>query len=119
MLTALMLTVAAIACLPLHAANSCSTIHGRAHFYGGDGQLRIWHVGTHHDYEPDESSFARVLGWLEAGVKEPEKSKSAIPASMVFMFADFLICPTEPFKLGSVQPARILSAHHRRYVAVR
>jgi hypothetical protein len=23
------------------AADACFTIHGRAHFYGGDGQLRI------------------------------------------------------------------------------
>jgi hypothetical protein len=34
----------------LQAADSCFTIHGRAHLYGGDGQLRIWHVGTHHDF---------------------------------------------------------------------
>ena len=119
MRTALLLTVAALASLPLHAADSCLTIHGRAHLYGGDGQLRIWHVGTHHDYEPDESSSFRVLGWLEAAVKEPEKSEYASPASAVYIFADFLVCPTEPFKKGSVQRAKILSAHHRRYVPIR
>jgi hypothetical protein len=96
-----------------------ATIHGRAHLYGGDGQLRIWHVGTHHDYEPDDSSRSRVEDWLEAGVKRPEKSQYASPASLVYSFADFLICPTEPFKKGSVQKAKVVSAEHRRYVPVK
>jgi hypothetical protein len=95
--------------LPSQAADACFTIHGRAHLYGGDGQLRIWHVGTDHDYEPDDpSSRARVEQWLEAGVKESEKAHMASPASMVYLFADFEICPTEPFKKGSVQTAKIL-----------
>ena len=104
---------------PLRADDACFTIHGRAHLYGGDGQLRIWHVGTHHDYEPDDSSRSRVEDWLEAGVKEPEKSQSASPVSLVYLFADFLICPTEPFKKGSVQKAKVVSAEHRRYVPVK
>jgi hypothetical protein len=54
--------------------------------------------------------------WLAAGVKEPEKSQSACPADVVNMFADFLICPTEPFKKGSVQTAKIISAQNRHYV---
>lgn len=90
-------------------------IHGRAHLYGGDGGIRIWHVGTHHDYEPDESSGARVEKWLEAGVNESERHYAS-PASMVLLFADFLICPTEPFKKGSVQQAKVKSASHRHYV---
>ena len=105
--------------LPLQAADSCVTIHGRAHLYGGDGQLRIWHVGTHHDYEPDDSSRASVERWLEAGIKDAGKLSYANPASMVYLFADFLICPAEPFKQGSVQRARIISAQHRRYVPVK
>lgn len=105
--------------VPLRAAESCFTIHGRAHLYGGDGQLRIWHVGTHHDYEPDESSWARVESWIEAGVKDPDKSRYAAPASYVNLFADFLICPTEPFKKGSVQRAKVVSAQHRHYVPVK
>src|SRR5215212_3674743 len=98
MRSALLLTLAVITTLPLHAADSCFTLRGRAHLYSGDGQLRIWHVGTHHDFEPDESSFARVVGWLEAGVKQSEKSQNPSPGSMVYLFADFLVCPTEPFK---------------------
>jgi hypothetical protein len=81
-------------------------IHGRAHVYGGDGRIRIWHLGTHHDYEPDASSWARVQEWCEAGVKDSAKLSYASPASTVYLFADFLICPTEPFKKGSVQQAK-------------
>lgn len=97
-------------------ADACFTIHGRARLYSGDGQLRIWHIGTHHEFEPDATSWATVEQWLEAGVKEPEKSRDPSPASLVDLFADFLICPTEPFKKGSVQRAKIMSAEHRRYV---
>ncbi len=100
----------------LHAADSCFTIYGRAHYYGGDGNLRIWRVGTHHDFEPDSSSFSRVTTWLEAGVKEPAKSQSASPLSSVDLLADFLICPTEPFRQGFVQKAKVLGARNRHYV---
>ncbi len=92
------------------------TIHGRAHYYGGDGQLRIWHFGTHHEYEPDESSWDRVMGWLLAGVRISDRPKYASPESSVYLFGDFQICPTEPFKKGSVQRAEVRSVSHRRYV---
>jgi hypothetical protein len=99
------------------AAESCITIHGRAHFYVGDGQLRIWQIGTHHEFEPqDPASRGRVIGWLEEGVKSSEGKNYAAPASMVYLFADFEVCPTEPFKQGAVQSAKVLSASHRRYV---
>jgi hypothetical protein len=111
-----LLLIAASASVRLQAAEACFTIHGRAHYHSGDGNLRIWHIGTHHDFEPDTSSFARVESWIEAGVKEPAKSQSATPLSSVDLFADFLICPTEPFKKGSVQKAKFISAQHRRYV---
>jgi hypothetical protein len=100
------------------SAEPCKVIHGRANFYGGDGQLRIWHIGTHHEYEPDESSWPQVIKWLEAGVPESDRANSADPASGVYLYADFFICPTEPFKKGSVQRANVKSASHRRYVNV-
>ena len=98
------------------ASEPCQTIHGRAHFYGGDGQLRIWHIGTHHEYEPDQSSWDTVMSWLEAGVPDSEKSNYASPASAVDLYADFIICPTEPLVKGAVQHAEVKSASHRRYV---
>jgi hypothetical protein len=107
---------ALVTALPVGAAESCVTIHGRAHQYS-DGQLRIWHIGTHHDYEPDESSWLIVQQWIEAGVKDSVKRTSATPDSSINLFADFRMCPVEPFKKGSVQPAKIKSAYHRHYVA--
>jgi hypothetical protein len=100
----------------LQAAEPCLTIHGRARFYSGDGQLRIWHIGTHHEYEPDESSWDTVMGWLEAGVKKSERANYYIPASVVDLFADFEVCPTEPLRKGAVQHALVKSASHRYYV---
>jgi hypothetical protein len=116
MQTLALLFLSLFSTFPLPASDSCMTIHGHAHLYGGDGQLRIWHVGTNHDYEPDESSWARVQEWLEAGVKDSTKQSYASPASTVSLFGDFEICPTEPFKKGSVQEAKVISVHHRHYV---
>lgn len=102
--------------LPAQQTDSCRTIHGRAHFYGGDGQLRIWEIGTHHEYRPDQASDSVVLGWLEAGVNKSERPDYASPASAVYMFGDFVICPVEPYKKGAVQTVAVKSVEHRRYV---
>jgi hypothetical protein len=83
--------------------------------YGGDGQLRVWHIGAHHEYEPDVSSWQRVIQWLEAGVNDKEKSRWASPGTMVKLYADFVVCPVEPFRQGGVQKAVIESATHRHY----
>ena len=119
MRTLLLLCLFVIASPPLHADDSCRVIHGRAHLHGSDGQLRIWHIGTHHEYEPDELSWPRVEKWLEAGVTEREKATLASPASMVYLVADFLLCPTEPFRKGAVQRAEVKSAIHRHYVHIK
>jgi hypothetical protein len=105
-------------CVPCvsQAADSCMTIHGRLHLYGGDGQLRIWHIGTNHDFTPDDSSWGRVVGWLEEKASESDKKNLACAACANDLYADFLICPTEPYKKGFVQRARVISATHRRFV---
>lgn len=103
------------ASLQLHAGDGCMTIRGRAHYYDGDANLRIWHIGTHHEFEPDNSTWNIVMKWLDEGVKPSEKHYAA-PESQIDLYADFLVCPVEPFKKGSLQKARILSATHRRYV---
>jgi hypothetical protein len=99
----------------LHAEEGCSTIHGRLHYYGGDGQLRIWHIGTHHDFTPDESTWDMVREWLVEGVKPSERTDYADPATAVDLFGDFQICPTEPFHKGAVQQAKVKAVTHRRY----
>jgi hypothetical protein len=113
-----LLCLVLVATLSMRAAEPCRTIHGRANYYGGDGQLRIWHIGTHHEFEPDESSWDRVIGWLEAGIKDSDKHNYAIPASAVFLFGDFLVCPTEPLRKGAVQHAEVKSVSHRHYVPI-
>jgi hypothetical protein len=101
----------------ISAQEPCRVIHGRAHKYS-DGPLRIWHIGTHHDFQPDESSWQRVEAWLEAGIAPYDKRTSATPLSTLDLYADFLICPTESFKKGAVQSAMVKSATRRRYVRV-
>jgi hypothetical protein len=98
------------------AADPCETIHGRLHYYGGDGQLRIWHIGTHHDFTPDNSSWGTVHDWLTEGVKPSERKNFADAATAVDLFGDFEICPTEPFREGAVQHAKVIAVSHRRYV---
>lgn len=98
------------------AKPSCQTIHGRAHLYTGDGQLRIWHIGTHHEFEPDSSSWERVQGWLEKGATPAQKQQDpASYAGDVFLYGDFVVCPVEPYRKGAVQSARIESVTRRRY----
>jgi hypothetical protein len=110
----------AVVCLLLtlsseaQTTESCKVIHGRARLYCGDGQLRIWHIGTRHDFEPDDSSWQRVEGWLEAGAKPTGACQDNAD-----LFADFLICPTEPYKKGAVQKAKVKAAYHRHYVLIR
>lgn len=104
--------------LKAQLVHPCRVIRGRAHLYGGDGQLRIWQIGTPHEYQPDEASWGVVMAWLEAGVKKSDRRNYASPASTVYMLGDFVVCPTEPFKKGAVQTASIQSVKHRRYVPV-
>ncbi len=112
------LLVLALLSAAAHATEPCQTIHGRAHLYGGDGQLRIWHIGTHHEFEPDRSSWQLVLSWLNAGVTEPQRATLAEPASAVYLFGDFDLCPSQPFRKGAVQPASFLRVRHKHYTAV-
>jgi len=109
----------AVAFIPLALAEEpCVTIHGRAHFCSGDGQLRIWNIGTRHEFEPDDSSEDRVLDWLIAGVKESERKNYTVPASVFDLYGDFLTCPTEPLRKGAVQHAKVKGVTHRRYVRI-
>jgi hypothetical protein len=118
MRTLTLVCLALIAVLPLRAQESCRTIHGRASITGGDFNLRVWHIGTHHEYEPVGDSDAMVIGWLADGAKKLgiTEDERALPASAVLMFGDFVVCPVEPLKQGAVQKAIVKSVAHRRYV---
>ena len=82
-------------------------IRGRAVLYRGDGFFAIWHVGTHHVFSPaDEQSTALICQYFdcESGDKQPA------------LFADFTICPTEPYKRGEAQAVIVKKVEHRRVV---
>jgi hypothetical protein len=98
------------------AAESCQSFHGRAIYYSADGQFRIWHIGTHHEFEPPdlvgsdpdlESSWNRVMTILLAGSNDPDSHA---------LFADFIVCPTEPFRKGAAQRAIVQLIHHPHVV---
>jgi hypothetical protein len=120
-MTGMIVPLLVLALLPLQSVEPCRIIHGRATYYTGDGQLRIWHIGTHHTFRPDESrapdtddfspSWDKVVELLSAGGKEPE----------VFdrneLFADFLICPTQRYREGASQPAQVRHVYHPHVVS--
>jgi hypothetical protein len=56
------------------------------------------------------------MDWLKAGVPEAEKQNYASPASSVMLYGDFTVCPVEPLRKGWVQPARVISVTHKRYI---
>lgn len=57
------------------------------------------------------------MSWIHAGVT-PDLEHFAGPDSMVDLFGDFLICPTESYRKGAVQKALIKTVTNRRYVLV-
>jgi len=110
-----------LAMLVPQTAEPCRVIHGRAIYYTGDGQLRIWHIGTHHTFMPDESrapdtddfspSWDKVVDLLAAGGKQPEVFDHNA------LFADFLVCPRERFREGASQPAQVRRVYHPHVVS--
>ena len=101
---------------PAFAAEPCQTIHGRDIYYSADGQLRLWHIGTHHEFEPDAyqgntaSSWDKIITLLKAGDTSPAAGSNNA------LYGDFVVCPTKPYHEGAVQPATIRSMSHLRVV---
>jgi hypothetical protein len=100
---------------PTLADQSCQRIHGRAILYTGDGQLRIWHIGTHHTFRPVErldssddfeQSWDKVLHLLSGGQKGPDAFDDRA------LFADFVVCPTRPYREGASQTAIVKRIYH-------
>ena len=113
----LALTLAAAS--TLHAAQPCQTFHGRFRLYSADGQLRIWHIGTHHEFMPPDGEdqdygiggWDRVMDILNHNNPNPNS-----PPDDVQLFADFTVCPTEPLHPGAAQRATVKSIHHPHVV---
>lgn len=98
------------------AAESYQSFHGRALYYSADGQFRIWHIGTHHEFEPPEMhgpnpdyepSWNRLMKILLADSQNPDDHA---------LFADFVVCPLEPFRKGAAQRAIIQSVRRPHVV---
>ena len=98
------------------AAESCMTVHGRLRQNGGDGWLYIWHIGTHHDFTPDDSSRGLASEWLQKKLSESDLKRCSAATCGYDLSADFFLCPTEPYKKGAAQRAKIVGAVHRHYV---
>ncbi len=102
---------------PAFAAEPCQTIHGRAIYYSADGQLRLWHIGTHHEFEPNAyqgatpNSWDKIITLLKAGDNSPAAGSNNA------LYGDFVVCPTKPYREGAVQPATLRSMSHLRVVA--
>jgi len=105
----LLVTAALPDCL---AAEPCQAFHGRITFYSGDGQLRLWHIGTHHEFEPDYWGADRGASWDKAVKLLKATNESAGAASDNVLYADFVVCSTKPWRKGWVQPAIIRSMTH-------
>ena len=101
------------------AAEPCQQINGRAHYYFGDGQFRLWHIGTHHEFlllysdNSDGGHYAadeKIYCLLQTDIKRPAE------ISTNDLFGDFLVCPVERFEKGAVQSAYVKTIYHSHLV---
>jgi len=99
-----------------HAAEPCQTIHGRAIYYSADGQLRLWHIGTHHEFQPDAYAGATPNPWDKIIILLKAGDTSPAAGSNNALYGDFVVCPTKPYREGAVQPATLRSMSHLRVV---
>jgi len=84
------------------SAQSCRVIHGRAILYTGDGQARIWHIGTHHEFSFDYND-PLISKYL------PEDGSKAL-------YGDFTICPLEKYVRGAAQAVVVKSIKNPRAI---
>lgn len=95
-------TVIAMACSSIaFGAEPCRRIHGRARLYTGDGQLSIWHIGTHHIFSlgTNDGSWEMLLPYVG---EHGENS----------LYADFTVCPYGPYVAGAAQSSKLIRIEH-------
>jgi len=104
------------ACKTPDIAPTYVTIHGRLQYGNGTRALRLWHVGTNHKFgiysglyakerDPLDSEHPQLPGELQKLFDGPDLYEPII-------FADFQVCPLEPYIAGHMQAACIESATH-------
>ena len=89
------------------SSQPCREIRGRAVWYRGDGFFAIWHIRTHHIFFPaDKASDDLICQYFdcENGDRQPA------------LFADFTVCPTEPYRAGAAQPVIVTGVRRPRVV---
>src|ERR1700761_6228925 len=93
----------------------CQKIHGRAHFYAGDTQFTIWHIGTHHIFfwSEDDHSWDRVETLMKRPGDQPHDWWSRE------LYGDFVVCPTARFHEGAAQPALVRAVTHAHLVQLK
>jgi hypothetical protein len=94
----------------------CQKIHGRALFYSADSQFRIWNIGTHHEFAPDYDGADQGASWDRIMNRLKNGDKVAGAANRNALFADFVVCPVEPFRKGYVQRAVVRGMSRVRVV---
>lgn len=94
------------------SAEPCQQIHGRMVLYAADGQLRLWQIGSQHEFEPDYNASDKGSSWDKAVDLLKTGNEQAGAAGDNALFADFLVCPTKPLQKGAVQPAVIRRMAH-------
>jgi hypothetical protein len=108
---ALLLLVAARSS-PCLATERCQAFYGRMVLYPADGQLRLWHIGTHHEFQPEYTGSDGGASWDKAVDLLKAGNEAAGAAGDNTLYADFVVCPTEPLRKGWVQSATIRSMSH-------
>jgi hypothetical protein len=105
-----------ITCKTPAIASACVIIHGRLQYGNGTPALRLWHIGTNHEFG--------IFSGVNAEKRDPlDNDHPQLPANLeqVFdgpnpfgptIFADFEVCPLEPYISRHMQAACIESAAH-------
>jgi hypothetical protein len=79
----------------------CYTVRGRLSYYNGTPSTRIWIVGTH-----------RMLGVRSEDSRLPSNVKPLLKGFGDQIFADYVVCPLTPERLGQMRIVWVKSANH-------
>jgi hypothetical protein len=105
-----------LACKTPAIASACVTIHGRLQCGNGTPALRLWHIGTTHEFgiysgvnaekrDPLDNEHPQLPEVLQKRYEVPNPFELRI-------YADFEVCPLEPHIPGHMQAACVESANH-------
>jgi hypothetical protein len=83
---------------------SCRVIHGRTRWQSADGQMFVWHIGTHHYFWIlDDKSQDLIFKYISSRGDDQ-------------LYADFTVCPTVKYREGAAQFAILRKIAHPHVV---